>query len=229
MPTVQLTELITRAALAADMHDNFATNAWVYWANVEDKALRVRLAQCSFPTEFAEVTIAANPNTLDYNLNEPLAIVSVNYLRADGSLKKLFHIPMADRRWKTPLDFGEPTHFSCYTHQNVPNIIILNFYPKFSSGSVIVDTVPLPQKLSLTPAAGESSSVSLPLGFEERIVLGMAQRALAKEETINPALERQIAKADEHIDNACFRRLIGENATVRETRKAEGQDTWLYF
>lgn len=231
MPSIPLTEVITRAALAADMHDNFATDAWVYWANVEDKALRVRLAQCAFPMEHAEVQIALSSSlTADgitnYQVPEPLAITAVKWLNSDNSFKRLTHVPFPDRQWRLAPTGMEPDEFSVYTHQNLPNIIAIEFNPRPESGTVVVETVPLPKKLSLTPAAGESSVLNYPLGFEERIVLGMAQRALAKEETVNAALERQIEKIDEHINNACFRRLMAD-AAVRKVDVAT--PSWILF
>ena len=189
----------------------------------------MRLASLSYPTDFQTVTITLDGSS-EYNVTAPLAVCAVHYVLTDGSLRRLEHEPLFDREFETPPD-GFPTKFSVYINQDTTvDEITFRFNRIATSGTILVDVVPYPKTLvAETPAAGEASEVHYPLGFEERIVLGMARRALAREETVNPAIESQINDADEHINNAAYRRLLGDNARVRKVRLPTDSADWIMF
>lgn len=65
--------------------------------------------------------------------------------------------------------------------------------------------------LPTTPA----TSVSYPMGWEERIVLGMARRALMKEESDTKAVDTEIALWESRIEEACWNRVLTSSPQVR--------------
>lgn len=75
-----------------------------------------------------------------------------------------------------------------------------------------------------TPAAGEASSVNLPLGLDDRIALGMARRALIKEGSFSGALDRLIAQTEQDLEFAAHNRITGEAPRVRSSRKVLNAD-----
>lgn len=65
--------------------------------------------------------------------------------------------------------------------------------------------------------AWESTSVAYPMGWEERIVLGMARRALIKEESDTRGVDSEIQLWDARIEEACWNRVLTNSPTVRNT------------
>jgi hypothetical protein len=66
----------------------------------------------------------------------------------------------------------------------------------------------------------DTDEVTYPMGFEERVVLGMARRALSKEETINPGIEAEIQRIEQHIDEVAWNRLYA-GAQIRNVDRVE--------
>ncbi len=64
---------------------------------------------------------------------------------------------------------------------------------------------------------GVALSVAYPMGWEERIVLGMARRALIKEESSTSAIDSEIALWESRIEEACWSRVLSEAPSVRNT------------
>ncbi len=89
----------------------------------------------------------------------------------------------------------------------------LNFYPNPAVGcSFLVTYIPAPSRATVV-----TDSISYPMGWEERIVLGMARRALEKEESDSAPILRRIAEIDQQIEELCWSRVISESPTVRNT------------
>lgn len=64
---------------------------------------------------------------------------------------------------------------------------------------------------------GYATSVSYPMGWEERIVLGMARRALIKEESDTRAIDSEIALWESRIEEACWGRVLADTPSVRNS------------
>lgn len=204
MPAVAYTEIIERAKQAADMNDGFPSDAtWLYWLNAEYKKLWVRLIRSGYPPAISNESITADGSS-QYNIDEPSAVIAVYGVRSSGSTLKYFRVPVK-HAWQQIRSSVNSYPYECYL---IPNHIYTGqigivFQPNPTSGTYLVVTIPQPYKVvsgTPTPGANESNSVYLPFGWEERIVLGMARRALTKEETVNPSLEREINEVDEQID-----------------------------
>lgn len=217
MPSVNVSELISRARVAADMEfTNFVSPAgWLYFANTEYKNLYTRIARLGWPlaTSTTEVTFAGDDV---YGLTSCSAIISVKY-KASASAR-LRRIPIKSEINQVHYSTGETSKTGIPTQVVITRATdgaSLYFYPRPTTGSAIVTYVPYPETLVLSsPGFDETTSISMPLGWEERIVLGMARRALSKEETTNSSLEREIAEMDSIIENTVYSFLLAEANTV---------------
>jgi hypothetical protein len=91
----------------------------------------------------------------------------------------------------------------------------IRFWPIPTSGLYKVFTVNQPTALT------SGSSVRYPAGVEERLVLGLARRALAKEESNTSEMTRQIREMDAHVESLCFDRVMGGHQQVRNVDRVE--------
>jgi hypothetical protein len=224
MATVTATEIIARAQAAADMTDNFITETqWLYWLNVENRALAVMLARLNFPWRQEDQIVSCN-GSLEYTLSEPLAVLGAFYLEDDGRLRRLELMHPSQRRVAAVGISGKPAQWSIRRQVSGSNIYV-TFYPAPSSGSVYVQCIMPPATVTV------GGSVYYPLNWEERIVLGMARRALAKEETVNPVLEDMIKDIEVHIESSAFDQLMLDAPVIRNTRKDNLRDYegWIFL
>lgn len=213
-----LTTLIDRAAAVADISDNFVTRAqWTHWANAENLALALFLARAGWTLNVVTTTITvAGTESGAFTLNptssvNPLAIVAVHHLR-DGYLRPL--------QLGHPIDFlrqtpgagritGDPSEYRVIWNATTDNLV-LNFHPEPSTGTTIVVSY-IAHPASITDSVG----VSYPMGWEERIVLGMARRALLKEESDDTQVRRLMSEMDQQIEEAVWNRVLAESPTIR--------------
>lgn len=223
-------DLVERAAAAADMHDNFVTPAqWMHWASQEHLALSLFLARSGWTQNVKTQTITVTgseagvfPLTAD-----PLALVAVHQVR--DNRYRLVHLTNASDFLRqspgTPSTGGNPIEYRViWDEENDRHA--LGFYPEPSAGTVLaVSYVPEPARLTLdaSPATGYDNSVRYPMGWEERIVLGLARRALAKEESDTGEILRQIRECESTVEEAVFDRVLSEQPTIRNVdRNARG-------
>ena len=203
------------------MHDGFMTPAQaMYWASQEHLSLSLFLARSGWTQNVSTQTITVD-GTEDgaFELTAaPLAVVAVHQLRS-GRYRPVAYNNYVDfqrqpaggqvtgdpTEWHLVWDASEDTH-------------LLHFYPEPPSGTVlVVSYIAEPDRLTLddAPAEGYANSVNYPMGWEERIVLGMARRALAKEESDTSDIRAQISECDQRIEEACWNRVLAESPTVR--------------
>lgn len=216
-------ELVLRAMAAGDMHDDPASAAqWMYWATQENLALSVTLARAGWTLNIKTQTITVTGSEAGrFELTStPLAVVAVHELRADGRVRSIEHNNAVDFLQQSvggSQPKGSPSEFRAYWDQD-DDSVVLNFYPEPTTGmQILVSYIPHPLKLTLTDPApdGYALSVNYPLGFEERIVLGMARRALAKEESDTREIVGQIVECDSFIEQAVWDRVFSAHSSVR--------------
>lgn len=228
MATVTVTEIIARAAAAADMEDNFVTaTQWLYWCNVENRALAVKLARLGIPYKENDESISCT-GASQYSITEPLAVLGVYYVESDASYRRLKMTNSVQQQGAPNRLVGSPESF--HVLRNTGNQITFRFYPNPASGTILVKVIDQPAALT------SGSSVSYPLNWEERIVLGMAQRALAKEETYNPMISAQIKEIDDHIEESGYNYMAADAPVIRNVRYDNARvfdDSarygWIYF
>jgi hypothetical protein len=216
MPSYTGQELIDRAADAADMHDNFVKPAtWLRWASLERYALELLMARSGWPTDLAtgtitvtgaeagEFTVAADPDMM--------AVVVVHEIESDG-LRRLKYTDAVTFLHQVP---GSPVHTSSdvgfYRVKRDNDGITFNFFPNPSPGvQILVTYIPMPARLTTT-----ASTVNYPMGWEERIVLGMARRALAKEESDTSEIRGQYKDISDQVEQLSWNRVMSESPSVR--------------
>lgn len=229
---VPVSELITRAQQAADMEDDFISqDTWLAWANAENRELYNRISRSGYPINVIGETITATGAT-EYSISEPAAVIGIKGI---SSSYKFYRIPIkhpSQAKTIGNVKVGNPieAYINCFPSED-PGTIQITFYPNPQSGTFIVDTIMKPPTLLLDGDPDEEN-VAYPVGLEERIVLGMARRALGKEETTNPAIERMIFEADKNVDNFVHSYLMAESPTVRDMNELDNipdYTKWLWI
>jgi hypothetical protein len=208
---------------AADMHDAAVTPAqWMYWATQENLALSIFLARAGWTLNVRTQTITVTGSESGrFELgSQPLAIVAVHQIATDGRVRPIEHNNAVDFLQQTvgaSRPTGDPREYRATWDQD-DDSVVLNFYPEPAVGvQILVSYIPHPLKLVLSGAVAETSasSVNYPLGFEERIVLGMARRALAKEESDTREILGQIAECESYIEQGVYDRVFAQHTAVR--------------
>lgn len=226
MATTHYTELIERAQSNIDDvgGDFLKTSEWLYHANAEIKKLNVKLVRGGFPPSVTSETITAN-GSAQYNIDQPMAVIAMYEIIGDT----YYRVPIKPK-WKQHKVVTGTHPVECYAFPNTSiGKLSFSFYPNPTSGTFVALIVPTPDKLvSTTPAVGESQYVTLPFGWEERIVLGMSQRALSKEETISPSLNAEISAVDEMIDFHVHDYLLRQANTADDYNK-EGPTEYINY
>ena len=242
--------LITRAKAIADVHDNFVNDTeWLSWINQEQYALRLFLARNGWqlPFDTTTATITSTGWTLSTNgaagaavalnsghyvftptLADVMAIVSVHQ-SVSGRMRKLTYNNAVDFMRQTitgTVYTGEAREYRCRMYGNETHF---DFYPNPVSGETYVLThLTAPTALTATTQA-----IALPMGWEERIVLGIARRALIKEESDPSQIEKLLREMDSQIEQLCWSRVMSEAPMVRNTdpnvNNTVDFPTWQYW
>ena len=230
MGTTTVPELIARAQAISDQEDNFVTRAqWLVWANLKKKELEVKAAQLGVPYHQYDETITLT-GALEYTVSEPLAILGLYYVESDGRLRKLKYMDPVQARRIGNGTAGDPTRW--WVRRNTDNDITILIQPVPTSGTLLLQCISYPKNLVYdTPSGDNEATVKYPLGWEEYIVLGMAERALAKEETVNPVLDRLIAECNAHIESSAGNYIMASVPTIRNVKEEnEGMfDPWVWL
>lgn len=235
MPSYDVTELIERARSASDMRDNFVTQTeWLRWLNVEHRMLTLALTRLGYTRDITTQTHAADgTGTFAVTDDELMAVVGL-YEAIDGRSRWLKYEPYIKGTLALDTQAGQATH---YAVEQTGDAMTVSLYPQPASGTYRLLYYPSPDTLVLeTPAAGEDDAVWFPMGFEERLVLGLARRALAKEGSNTSELGRQIREIDAHIEAAASSRQLS-GAVVRNMDKVErgwgvdvpGPEAWVWL
>ena len=56
----------------------------------------------------------------------------------------------------------------------------------------------------------------------------MAQNALSKEETLNPGIERQMERIEQHIESSASNYLMTDLPSIRDLDKDDWDTTWIW-
>jgi hypothetical protein len=193
----------------------------MYWATQENLNLALFLARSGWTQNVLTETITvAGTEDGEFELTaSPLAIVAVHQSKSTG-YRRLRHTNYVDFIRQAPgssLATGDPVDWVAKWDQAADSTVLC-FYPEPPTGTVlVVSYVPEPERLTLSssPDTGYANSVNYPMGWEERVVLGIARRALEKEESDSSAILRQIRECEASIEAACWDRVLAESPTIR--------------
>lgn len=240
MPSITVETLITRAKALADMHDNYITpTEWITWANTENLNLNIYLARCGWvintrtlsglitssgwtttdsgPSSSVASDAQTNAVSGFYKLGstagtlQMMAVVCVHEVASDGTVRQLTHDNHIDFLSQLPSSTRTTNHARKFRVVREGSQLYINFFPAPVAGETyLVTYVPAPSTLALT-----SDTVDYPLGWEERIILGMAHKALIKEESDPSKIETLIREQESKIEEICWSRVLGENPSVR--------------
>lgn len=242
MPTVTTRDLVNRAKAASDMRDNFVTDTqWMYWATQERLALDMFLAQSGWPQSHTQgpLLVGAGTATGDYLVDTSvitsggaydygmMAVIGVYEMSSNGYYRALKHednISFTRQVGGTAARTrGHSRYYRVKTRQDNDGIVFNLFPEPETSESYTVVYIAHPKRLSLDvgPADGYINTVTYPLGWEERIVLGMARRALMKEESETREIDKEIKLWDGRIEEACWSRVLGAVPAIRNIDRSE--------
>lgn len=215
MPAYTVATLIERARSAADMRDNFVTSTeWLRWLNVERYLLDVFLARNGVLTQQNTATVTAN-GAASYTITAPMAVLGV-YEYKNSRYRRLKAADAIDGAHRQSDITGNTANFYSLLTTSGSEDLQLILYPNPSSGTYKVSTIAQPTALTLT-----TDTVTYPMGWEERLVLGLARRALAKEESPTDNVSRQINEIERHIEESAWDRVYASNQAVRNVDKVE--------
>lgn len=220
MAAVTLQTLIDRAKAASDVQDEFVSQVeWTTWANTEVLLLENFLLRVGYVLRENTVSITATGATSYSLTQDPMAVLAV-YEVKDSRWRRLRPGDLVDG----PGGIDTVTTGAAQQYrfiQDATGVLQLLLWPNAASGSYKVRVVTAP-----TALASLSSSVNYPAGFEERIVLGMARRALAKEETVNTVLEQHLREIEQHIEEVAVNRVFSAHQAIRNTDHIERAWGW---
>lgn len=217
MPTIQVTEILERAKSASDMRDNFVTTTeWLRWLNVEYKMLENYILRHGYALRESREDITAN-GAESYDIEDPMVVLGVYELMSSGRQRRLRHSDVMDGAGHVYFSTAGPTGSASTFNiiQAGDNEVKIRFHPRPASGTYQVYIISEPVALAI------DDEVQYPAGLEERLVLGLARRAVAKEEGDTRELSRQIREFDAHIESFCFDRVMAGHQQVRNVDKVE--------
>lgn len=225
--------LVDRAMAISDMHDNFVSpTEWLAWLNQEQRTLRLFLARSGwalpFDTTTATITAAgwslvtdgaaavpvsrsaAGHHVFTPTLADVMAVVCVHESQS-GRLFRLSYKDSVNFLRQTIQGTVSQGHATDFRMRMYGNEIHMDFYPTPLATEIYLITY-----LSApVPLTALTQAVALPMGWEERLVLGMARRAIIKEESDPSKIEQLLAEMDREIEELCWSRNMSEAPVVR--------------
>lgn len=223
MPVFTINDLATRAASQADMHDQFIKPAeWLAWYNQERRALQLFMVRHGAAMQNLNVQSVTGPDVVSLS-NEYIALVGVWETRG-GRFRQLRITDFPSNFYQTtggpqtgPADFVTVEDIN-NTGSSSTN---LRFYPRDTSGTYLIVTA-----LAPPVASTMFDQTSLQMGIEERIVLGMARRALIKEESDTREVEKLMREQDQIIEEFVSARAMAQTMKVRNVDAVERNYGW---
>lgn len=224
MPAFVVQDLVNRAAALADIHDNFVRpEQWLSWYNVERQALQLFMARHgSAMQDLAFQTVVA-PDSVTIS-GDILAVVGVWEVRPNSTFRP---INISDFPGNFFQNVGGPVTGPTQvitledTNTATTSSVVLRFFPRDPAGTYIIVTAKSPPV-----ALSTTSTVSLPMGIEEWIVVRLARRALIKEESDTGAVDRLVAEQNSLVEEFVSSRSLAQGAAVRNVdAKVRGEWT----
>jgi hypothetical protein len=203
----------------------------MYWATKENLALSIFLARSGWTQNVKTTTITVSGSEAGaFSLSvNPLAIVAVHQVGTQNRVRRLKYNNAVDFLHQLPgssASKGDPKEFRVLWDQDNDSYT-LNFFPEPTTGTqFVVSYIPHPLKLTLDNPVSDptvyANQVIYPLGFEERVVLGMALSASAKENDGDPSpgILAQIKDCQSYIEEAVWDRVFA-GASVRNVDREE--------
>lgn len=235
MPTFTIQALIDRAASISDMHDDFITpKEWLAWYNTERVALQYSLASQGAALQDLQMDTTPAMNVFQLT-GQVLAIVGVWEVLPSTRLREVRIVNFADNvRQLTSQTTGAAQYVMVDTETTVgTEATNFRFFPVPTTGEYLIVTLKAPDKANIV-----NDTTTIPMGLEERIVLGMAERALIKEESDTSEIRRKIQQMDEMVEQYAYKKVFTQAPTIRNVDRRErgwlddvfcvNPDTWFW-
>lgn len=224
MAAVQVTELIERIRDITDCDsDQFVTDAMLLrWLNNARPRLESMIARAGWVLNMQVDGTDSGPSDLvagAIELNdEVMAIVAVYEYYTDGTTRIL---RSTHPTWPAVTTGSSAGFYFVDGPGEIPGgtttATRVHLRPVPQSGNYFVYYLPVPVKLVTgTPAADEDDEVNYPNGWEEWLVLEVARQVLAREESINPAIEQRKLEIEKSVVQMAGDRLFAQGPRVRD-------------
>ena len=187
---------------------------WLQFLNVEYRQIYRRMIRDSAVDPAVSVETLTVPSE-----NIPLAEAIVCVTRVDGNCQAVLrNTQQALGRLHVALSV-EPGDAQGWSAQAAASGITVTLNPPPSDGEYRCYYVPKPKALVLTVADAdtEQDAVELPSGYDDRLCLGAARRALIRARGASKALMDLIRETDEEISFASGSRLLTNQPKVKNT------------
>ncbi len=192
---------------------------WLYWLNVEyAKLYRAFVSQSLISADPVDHAFTADGSTSyvvgDGVATNVLAICSVHEDLGNGNVRFLAPMqPSAGQFAGQEAYPGTPTRWSA---SGMHDFVNLKLRPVPAAGNYVVRYIPDADILGLT------DTIDLPGGMIDRVILGMANRALIKEGSASAALYGQLKQADEDLAFMANSRILGAAPGARKASYWQG-------
>lgn len=221
MAVVTVAQLLARARSAADMEDDYPTREELLrWLNVDRQRLGVMIARHGMvldgSTDSITATGAASYSIGSTEDSEPLAVWGVYEVSTqNGRLRRIKSADFMDAfQFLNVEHVGRPRQY--WLAQGANGQLSIKFSPNPASGTFIIGIVAAPAVLT-----DDDDEVNYPGAWEEWLVLSMACRALAKEESSTAEMRRQMREIESHIETHAWDRAFAANQRVRNVDRVE--------
>lgn len=225
MPAFLAQTLIDRAAAAADMQDDFVNEAtWLSWLTVELQALTISAARAGWVLNGPQQQLIPVSSLVGdtYTLTSPsgfLAVLGVWEVDASGLTRRVQFDNFVDvfRQLSTGPITGPALRFTASARVEVgQDDLDIKLYPRPTAGQYAVIYMAMPAAVTTV-----SSNVLIQAGMDERIVLGMARRALLKEESDVVDISKLIGEEDAKVEELVSSRVFSAAPKVRNVDDSE--------
>jgi 8-oxo-dGTP pyrophosphatase MutT (NUDIX family) len=160
-------------------------------------------------------------------LEDPVyAILGVAEVLGEGEYRPIEPLQPRDGRAPFRNSFNSPA--SGWEARGAADELTVTVYPEDESGTYVARYIALPERTD-DPA----DTVALPFGGDERLVLGLARRALVKESAQSAAINNLIREAEEELNFTASARMGGlrvrkVHSTPRQLFPADPR-LWSYY
>jgi len=224
MPVFTVSQIINRAAAAADMHDEFVSfEQWLAWLNVERANLQMFIVRHGMPMQNLQVETLLQPDRVALQ-QDAVALVGVWETRG-GRFRQ---IQIRDFPGNFFQNTGGPStgpaQFVTVEDANTASTsqMFLRFFPRDPVGTYIAVYAQAPPVLTAL-----TDAMSFPMGMEELMVLKMAKKALVKEESDTEAIDKLITQQEKFIEEFVAARVLTNSGAVKNTDGLE-RDSWVF-
>lgn len=231
MPSVPVTDLLTRVRDITDMNDDqfIEDEVLLRWLNAAVPRLDQIILRAGWVINYIGASFETNTGGSDgtegYDIGEQAAaIIAVYEAVSSTEVRMLRATSAADKAVALP--GTRATHFFVSNDTDTGNTVISLRPNPGGQATYAVYYIPAsPTLVTGTPSAGEADEVLYPSGWEEWLVLEVARQVNAREESMNPLIEDRKRELEKDIERMASDRVFAQGPKVRNVDRVE-RDNW---